>query len=113
MIPIIPILAWTGGIAAGAQVAGGVVRGVGQLVRGRPLAAAVEVVDGLVGPVRLACEGLSKLGQDAYTAVMGRSVGMSHTEAPPRKPRRRKLPPAPLPEASVNGVPSMLTDRQI
>jgi hypothetical protein len=70
MFPIIPILAWTGGIAAGAQVAGGFVRGVGELVRGRPGAAMLHVADGCVAPLRMACTEVSRLGHDAYIAVL-------------------------------------------
>jgi len=72
VFPILPFLAWTGGIAAGARVVSGVVRGAGELVRGRPRAALVAVFDGVTGPVRLACEQLGIFGKDAYYAVVGK-----------------------------------------
>jgi len=96
MFPILPYLIWTGGIAAGAQVAGGVVRGAGELVRGRPGAALLEVVDGVVGPVRLACEQLGKLGSDALHAVVGHPEPELEPDplppVPPAVVRRRRRP---------------------
>ena len=70
MVPIIPFLAWTGGIAAGAQVMGGVVRATGELVRGRPSSALLEVAGGVVAPVKSAAAEVSKLGHDVFMAVM-------------------------------------------
>jgi hypothetical protein len=90
MVPIVPYLLWTGGVAAGASVAGGFVRGVGELVRGRPGAALAEMFDGLGGPVRLACKEIGKLGSDAYHAVVGRGQPELDTE-----PEPLPEPPAP------------------
>jgi len=69
MFPILPILAWTGGIAAGGQVAGGVERGAGHLIRDRPGCALLQVADGCVAPLKTACVSLSELGHDVYTDV--------------------------------------------
>src|SRR5271165_2620853 len=118
MIPIIPFLAWTGGIAAGAQVVGGVVRGVGQLVRGHPGKAIVEVASGVVAPVRTACEQLGKLGGDVYTAVVG-ATSPSPAAAPvppampprPRWPRRQRRNQSPnLAPANPNGALVVVND---
>jgi hypothetical protein len=114
MIPIIPILAWTGGIAAGAQVAGGFVRGVGELVRGRPGAAVGEVASGCVAPLKLMCQEVSTLGHDVYLAVLGpwQSAPAPEPEPEPEGPvawqpqrphRRRQRPTKPASE-SLNGV---------
>jgi len=106
MFPILPILAWTGGIAAGAQVVGGFVRGAGQLARGRPGEALVEVADGLASPFRMALEQVGKLGGDVVVAF----VGMVQPEVPfgpmpplPRTRRRRNRSPK-LNPASLNGM---------
>ena len=94
MFPILPFLAWTGGITAGAQVARGVVRGVGCLVRGQPMDALIQVADGLAAPVRSACEHLAKLGGDVVGTVIG--VGFEAEEQKPvvvtsrRRQRRPK-----------------------
>jgi hypothetical protein len=116
MFPIIPILAWTGGIAAGAQVAGGVVRGMGELVRGRPGAALLEVADGCVAPLRTACQEVSRLGHDVYMAVLGpwQSQPQPLTEPeirlqevpapPPQRSRRRRDKSAETKSALLNGV---------
>ena len=110
MIPIIPILAWTGGIAAGARIASGVIRGVGELVRGRPRSALVQVAGGLVSPLAMVCGELRDLGGDIYTAAMGRPAiapildpAVFATAARPRRSRRRRVQTEELVTASVNG----------
>jgi hypothetical protein len=63
-----PLLGWVGGIAAGAQVARGVVRGIAALIDGHPGEAIVHVADGLVAPVRTAWKELSRLRDDLVAA---------------------------------------------
>jgi hypothetical protein len=115
MFPIIPILAWAGGIAAGAQVAGGVVRGMGELVRGRPGAAMLEVADGCVAPLRTACHEVSKLGHDVYMAVLGpwqsepqplaeAEIRLQEVPAPRQRSRRRRDKSAETKSELLNGV---------
>lgn len=113
MFPIIPILAWTGGIAVGAQVAGGVVRGVGELVRGRPGSAVLEVAGGCVAPLKTACHEISKLGHDVYQTVLG-PWQREPAAGPPepatvkrQRPRRRRQEATKVVSESLNGVPSL------
>jgi len=104
----LPFLAWTGGIVVGARVAGGLVRGAGELVRGHPAAAVCEVADGLVEPLRMAFQEIGKLGGEILVAVLGNGEPVEPFEpepAPPasgaaRRRRRPKLAIAP----SDNGV---------
>jgi len=106
MFPILPILAWTGGVAAGAQVVGGFVRGAGQLARGRPGEALIEVADGLASPLRMAVEQVGKLGGDVVVAFMGTvqpEVPFGPMPEPPRMRRRRDRSPK-LNHASLNGM---------
>lgn len=69
MFPIIPFVAWVGGISAGAQIATGVVKGVKEVCRGRPVAGLVEVADGVAAPILTACNEVSKLGHEIFLAV--------------------------------------------
>ncbi|MBY0528002.1 MAG: hypothetical protein K2R98_31685 [Gemmataceae bacterium] len=90
MIPLVPFLLAAGQIAAGAQIARGIVRGAGELARGRTAAAVVEVADGCVAPLRLAGEQLGSLGRDILAAVLGNGEPLDRTPivVPPRqKPR--------------------------
>ncbi|MBL8794859.1 MAG: hypothetical protein JNM56_13200 [Planctomycetia bacterium] len=112
MVPIIPILAWTGGVAAGAQVLGGIVRGTGELVRGRPGSAMLEAADGLVAPFKTTCFEVSKLGKDLVDVVLKPWREEPLMEVEPvrpelkREPRRRRRPSPELESASLNGTPS-------
>jgi hypothetical protein len=111
MIPILPFLAWTGGIAAGAQVVGGFVRGAGQLARGYPGRALVEVADGLASPVRMAIEQVGKLGGDVLDAVVGYSVPelpLPPDLQPSPRRRRRRDRSAPSKMPSLNGLPAAI-----
>ena len=110
MFPILPILAWTGGIAAGAQVAGGVVRGAGELVRGRPGSALLQVADGCVAPLKTACSCLSELGHDVYTAVLGPWKRELEPEIIRRHRSRRHESTEPMDE-SFNGVSGVAAAR--
>jgi len=91
MLPIVPFLAWTGGIAAGAQVARGIVRGTGALLRGEAGTGLVELADGIVSPVRTAASQVGRLGGDLVCTVFGVLV--------PQTPRR-------LPTESVPRIAS-------
>lgn len=114
IVPIIPILAWTGGIVVGAKVAGGAVRGAGELLRGRPRAALVHVAGAVVSPVCLVYEQLRDLGRDVRIAVLGhpQQPATSLPASPlasrrsARRPRRRPAQPHSLAAATVNGKPS-------
>lgn len=109
MVPfIVPILAWTGGIAAGAQVAGGVVRGAGELARGNPGAALIEVADGVLSPFAEVYRQVVKLGGDAIDAVVGAAgPGLPEMEVdlprPPFRPRRPRRRATILEMPSANG----------
>jgi len=70
-LPILPILGWTGGVAAGAQMVGGFVRGAGYLAHGRPGLAMREVVDGIASPFRFAVQQVGKLGADVVDTLVG------------------------------------------
>jgi hypothetical protein len=70
MFSLLRVIGWVGGIGAGAQVAGGIVRAVGKLARNRPGAAVIEVADGLMAPVRTACQNMVKLAGEAVDLVM-------------------------------------------
>lgn len=70
MLVIVPFLAWTGGIAAGAQVARGLVRGGLQLTQNRPNMAFAEVLAGFVAPVTSAYEQIGKLGGEVACALI-------------------------------------------
>lgn len=69
MFPIVPILAWVGGVTAGCQVLQGVVRGTGELVRCRPGSAIAEVANGCMAPVNSALYEMSRLGFESYSAL--------------------------------------------
>lgn len=69
MFPIVPILAWVGGVTAGAQVLQGVVKGAGELVRCRPGSAITEVANGCMAPVNSALYEMSRLGFESYSAL--------------------------------------------
>jgi hypothetical protein len=64
MFLIVPFLAWTGGIAAGAQVARGLVRGGLQLTQNR------EVLAGFAAPVVSAYEQIGRLGSEVACALI-------------------------------------------
>jgi len=104
MLPIVPFLAWTGGIAAGAQVARGLVRGTGALLRGETGTGLVELADGIVSPVRNAASQVGRLGGDLLGTVV--SVLMPAPRLPlelsPRIPQSRRQPDAAL--SSGNGL---------
>lgn len=71
MFPLIRFVAVFGGIAASAQLASGVVRGVKELCRGRPVAGLMEVADGMAAPILNAVKEVSSLGHEVYVAVTG------------------------------------------
>jgi hypothetical protein len=106
MFPVFPLVGWIGGIGASAQVAAGVVRGVGRLTRGRPGAAFIEMADGLVAPLRSTCRHLAELGGDAADAILGTPEAVAEPEpeakrAPGRRQRRDRATVLSMP--SVNG----------
>ena len=100
-------LAATGGVAAGAQVLRGAVRGTARLVRGDPRGALVEVAGGLAAPVFSAVHQLSRLGREvcesatALTAEARQKFRPATAPSAPHVPRRRGRK-SPVP--TVNGV---------
>lgn len=107
MFPFVPVLAWAGGIAASAQVAGGMVRGVGKLARGKPGAAMIEVADGLLSPFTEVYRQVIRLGGDVVDAVVGIAESpmpdMDLPAPPPPKSRGRRRRAAVIPMPSANG----------
>jgi hypothetical protein len=109
-LPILPILGWTGGVAAGAQLVGGFVRGAGYLARGRLGAALHEVADGIVSPFRMAVHQVGKLGADVVDVFVSLATPSfpplpPHLATPPSKRRRRgqqQMKPV------LNGAPAVL-----
>lgn len=82
MVPFIPILAWAGGVAAGAKLASGMVRSAKALVHGQPGAALVELAGAVAAPVQMAGEELRHLGKEIVGAVLGvRHDGLEDREA--------------------------------
>lgn len=77
-----PLLGWIGGIAAAAQVARGVVRGLAALVDGHPAEALVHVADGLAAPVRTAWNEISRLRDEFAAAFFPADVGPVDHEFP-------------------------------
>ena len=69
MFPLIRFVAIFGGVSAGCQLASGVVRGVKELCRGRPVAGLMEVADGMAAPILTAVTEVSRLGKEVYDAV--------------------------------------------
>jgi hypothetical protein len=112
MFPI-GFIAWVGGIAAGAQVAGGCVRSAGKLVRGHPVDALIHLADGLVGPVRVACRQVSWLGLDVYEAVFGPCEADEPDEQVSPWPLEARSRPeeSELADESRNGIAAVATDR--
>jgi hypothetical protein len=104
MFTLFRLVGWVAGIGAGAQVAGGVLRAVGKLARDRPGAAVIEVADGLLAPVRSACQHVVELAGDAVDLV-------TRAEAPvPEPPPAFRTPPhgqrsTGLSMPSANGAP--------
>src|SRR5271170_8261523 len=70
MFTLFRLVGWVAGIGAGAQVAAGVLRAVGKLARDRPGTAVIEVADGLLAPVRSACQHVVELAGDAVDLVL-------------------------------------------
>jgi len=111
MLPILPILGWTGGVAAGAQMVGGFVRGAGYLAHGRPGLAMREVVDGIVSPFRLAVQQVGKLGADVVDTLVGLAMPPfphmpPNLATPPARRRRRAQQVKPV----LNGMPAVQPD---
>lgn len=109
MIPIIPILAWSGGIAVGVKVVGGVVRSAGQAARGRPAAALVQVAEAVASPATLVYEQLRDLSQDVRVAFWG-SPATANGNVPPvpkahrtQRSRRKHRSSQRLMAATANG----------
>jgi hypothetical protein len=111
MLPLIRFVAVFGGVAAGAQVATHCVRAVKEVCRGRPVAALVEVADGLAAPILTAVNEVSKCGHEIYLAVTE-----PWTEKANEGPVEQAVTPRTMPcrqhlraeeEGSANGVLSM------
>lgn len=107
MFPI-AFVVWAGTVAASAQVASGLVRCAGKLVRGHPVDAFVQLADGLAGPITLACQEVSRLGKDVYEAVMApwtdepKEATEPVASGTPKTQRRHEA--SELPEVSRNGM---------
>jgi hypothetical protein len=67
-----------GGVAAGAQVARGVTRGVSRLLHGDPRGALVEVAGGLAAPALTAAGQLFCLGQEVAESAIELAIGKEH-----------------------------------
>jgi len=105
MFPLVKFVAIFGGVAASAQLASGVVRGVKEVCRGRPVAGLVELADGLAAPILTAVNEVSKCGKEIYDAVTSPwESGQPQEQAP----LRQEKPCCPLEHAqeggSLNGV---------
>lgn len=84
MFPLVKFVAIFGGVAASAQLASGVVRGVKELCRGRPVAGLMEVADGMAAPILTAVKEVSSLGHEVFVAVTGPWQ---------EEPKKESLPP--------------------
>lgn len=104
MFTLFRVVVWVGGIGAGAQAAAGLVRAVGQLARDRPGAAAIEVADGLLAPVRSACQHVVELAGDAVHLVARAEEPVPEPPAAFRTPPRGQRPTG-LSMPSANGAP--------
>jgi len=110
-LPILPILGWTGGVAAGAQMVGGFVRGAGYLAHGRPGLAMREMADGIASPFRFAVQQVVKLGADVVDTFIGLAMPPfphlpPNLSTPPARRRRRAAQVKPV----LNGMPSVQPD---
>jgi hypothetical protein len=88
----------TGGVAAGLQVARGVVRGAGKLLKGEPQAALGEVVGGFLAPVQtIYVQGCRLVGDIAEVAgsIAGEKEDevLALAESTPGRTRSRKAVP--------------------
>jgi hypothetical protein len=75
-------LAVVGGIAAGAQVARGAVRGAALLARGDGRGALVEVAGGLAAPVVSAVHQLSQLAEEVCQSATALTADVGHKFVP-------------------------------
>lgn len=101
MFPLVKFVAVFGGVAASAQLASGVVRGVKELCRGRPVAGLMELADGLAAPILTAVNEVSKCGKEVYDAVTSPWI-----EEPQEQPHveQPKVCCPNAEDASANGV---------
>ena len=115
MFGLIRFVAFFGGVAAGAQLASGIVRGVKEVCRGRPVAGLIEVADGMAAPILTAVTEVSKFGKEVYDAVRGPWAEESSEEpkehAPAREVKSCCQQEHAEEGASANGVLSLATRR--
>jgi len=107
MFPLVKFVAIFGGVAAGCQVASGCVRAVKELCHGRPVAALVEVSDGLAAPILNAVKEVSSLGHEVYVAVTG-PWQEEPKELVPARQDRPCCQHEHAEESSLNGVPALV-----
>src|SRR5271170_1113927 len=103
MFTLFRLVGWVAGIGAGAQVAAGVLRAVGKLARDRPGTAVVEVADGLLAPVRSACQHVVEMAGDAADLVRRTEAPVSEPSPTFRTPPRGQRSTG-LSMPSVNGA---------
>src|SRR5271156_4668577 len=103
MFTLFRLAVWVGGIGAGAQAAAGLVRAVGQPARDRPGLAVIEVADGLLAPVRSACQHVVELAGDAVHLVVRAEEPVPEPPAAFRTAPRGQRP-AGLSMPAVNGA---------
>jgi hypothetical protein len=112
MFGLIRFVAFFGGVAAGAQLASGIVRGVKLVCRGQPVAGLIEVADGMAAPILTAVTEVSKFGKEVYDAVRGPWSEESKEEPKELASARevnRCQQEHPEEGASTNGVLSLAT----
>lgn len=106
MVGLIRFVAVFGGVAATAQVASGIVRGVKEVCHGRPVTGLVVIADGFAAPIVTACQEVSRFGKEVYDAVT--SPWKEGTpETLHEQPTRAKEVPV---EVSRNGMASVAVE---
>lgn len=103
MLGLIRFVAVFGGVAAGAQVAAGVVRGVKEMCQGHPGTGLLQVADGFAAPIVTACTEMSKFGKEVYDALRSPWTEDAKAQGQQRWHKPESADPF---EAAVNGTAS-------